>query len=165
MLHDGSDSEDSFTDDGEGEEGEGRRGAGAEGRGGDERGGGEEEKSDTIPVYVPLSLEAPTITSSGGMEEGRMEKAGGEGAEGEKETATSEEKGDPEMAPVYLKKMLPVMADLFHSSLAPTLRLLLTNRSTLLCTCVCEIIAEFKRPRYSISSGARTLLQVPSLDK
>lgn len=120
MLHDGSDSEYSLTDDGEGDDDDERRAA--EGRGGG-GGGGEGGKSDTIPVYVPLPVEAPTITSSGGMEEGKIEKKKA-GEEGEKETATTseEEKGDPEMAPVYLKKMLPVFAELFHSSLAPTLR-------------------------------------------
>lgn len=126
MLHDGSDSEYSLTDDGEGDDEEERRTA--EGRGGGEGregggGGGEGGKSDTIPVYVPLPVEVPTITSSAGMEEGKIEKKKA-GEEGEKETATTseEEKGDPEMAPVYLKKMLPVFAELFHSSLAPTLR-------------------------------------------
>ena len=118
MLHDGSDSEDSFSDDGEGEEGDGGRGRGAEGE--------EAEKSDTIPVYVPLSLEAPTITSSEGGAEKEEKKEEGEEGEGEEGVAAAaageEDKGDPEMAPVYLKKMLPVFAELFHSSQAPTLR-------------------------------------------
>ncbi len=33
-----------------------------------------------------------------------------------------EDSGDPEMAPVYIKRLLPVFAELFHSSLAPPLR-------------------------------------------
>ena len=125
MIHDGSDSEDSFTDDGDGEDGEGGRGRGAEGRGEGGGGGGggggeggEGEKSDTI---LPSTLNAPTITTSSGGEGEGKEKGGG--GEGEKEGGPSEEeKGDPEMAPIYLKKMLPVFAELFHSSLAPTLR-------------------------------------------
>ena len=118
MLHDGSDSEDSFTDDGEGEEGE--RGREAERR---ERGGGREtekegEKSDTILPSGPLS----TSSAVGGEGKGGGAEGEGKGG-GEKETGVSEEeRGNPEMAPVYLKKMLPVFAELFHSSLAPTLR-------------------------------------------
>ena len=118
MLHDGSDSEDSFTDDGEGEEGE--RGREAERR---ERGGGEKEgeKSDTILPSAPPSTTATVGEGKGGAE---GEGKGG----GEKEAGVSEEeKGDPEMAPIYLKKMLPVFAELFHSSLAPTLRSLLLH--------------------------------------
>lgn len=42
----------------------------------------------------------------------------GEGKSDEEE----EDKGDPEMAPVYLKRLLPVLAEVFHSSLAPSLR-------------------------------------------
>ena len=110
MLHDGSDSEDSFTDEAEGEEGERAR----HHEGERERDG---EKSDTILPSAPPSA---SISASGGSE--GAGKVGG-ATEGEKESGVSEEeKGDPEMAPVYLKKMLPVFAELFHSSLTPTLR-------------------------------------------
>ena len=46
------------------------------------------------------------------------EKSGAEKAGKEEE----EDKGDPEMAPVYIKRLLPVLAEVFHSSLAPALR-------------------------------------------
>ena len=112
MLH-GSDSEDSFTDDGEEEE-EGR-GRGAEGEGG----GGEGEGERILPSLPS----GPTISGGGVEGEGR-------GGEGDKEGSgvSDEEKGDPEMAPIFLKKMLPVFAELFHSSLAPTLRYIYTFR-------------------------------------
>ena len=46
------------------------------------------------------------------------EKAGADKSGKEEE----EDKGDPEMAPVYIKRLLPVLAEVFHSSLAPALR-------------------------------------------
>ena len=108
MLHDGSDSEDSFTDDGEEREG------GRVRREEEREEEGEREKCDTI-----LPSNTPSVSGGGG---GEAEGKGG-GGEVEKEGgASEEEKGDPEMAPVYLKKMLPVLAELYHSSLAPTLR-------------------------------------------
>ena len=33
-----------------------------------------------------------------------------------------EDKGDPEMAPVYLQRLLPIFTEIYHSSLAPALR-------------------------------------------
>jgi len=97
MLRDGSDTDDSFSDDGDAGSGEG--------------GEGKEE-----PTYIPLPSDTPTI-STGGDPAKTSEQGGEDGTDGK-----PEDKGDPEMAPVYLKKLLPVFADLFHSSLAPILR-------------------------------------------
>ena len=94
MLRDGSDTDDSFSDD-------------------EDAGGGEEKEE---PTYIPLPSDTPTI-STGADPAKSLEQGGEDGAEGK-----PEDKGDPEMAPVYLKRLLPVFADLFHSSLAPILR-------------------------------------------
>ena len=85
MLHDNSDSEDSFTDDGEGDEGEReRRGEGMVGGG---EGG---EKSDTIlPSAPPPPPPSASITGGDAIGKGGVAEAG----------STEEEKGDPEMAP------------------------------------------------------------------
>ena len=40
----------------------------------------------------------------------------------EEEEEREDDKGDPEMAPVYLKRLFPVLAEVFHSTLAPALR-------------------------------------------
>lgn len=52
----------------------------------------------------------------GGKEKEREREGGGEGGGG------PEDKGDPEMAPVYLQRLLPVFTEIYHSSLAPALR-------------------------------------------
>ena len=76
------------------------------------------------------SVTAAECTSSNMEEELRQESSsagakqptGGEGAEKAGKEEEEEDKGDPEMAPVYIKRLLPVMAEVFHSSLAPALR-------------------------------------------
>ena len=92
MLHEVSDTEDSFSADED------------EACGG---GGGEEAKKPPAP-YIPLG---PTI--------GEGEEKAAEGTTVDEE---EEDKGDPEMAAVYLKRLLPVFAELFHTSLAPAFR-------------------------------------------
>ena len=110
MLREVSDTEDSFSADEE-EEAIGGRG-----------GGGDEGVKDT-PPFIPLPPTSPSITEegSGGVEgEGAAKKEGG--GENTATEAAEEDKGDPEMAPVYLKRLLPIFTELFHSSLAPALR-------------------------------------------
>ena len=71
--------------------------------------------------------------TSSNMEEALSQESSAAGAKqptvSEEKTSTEkagkeeeEDKGDPEMAPVYIKRLLPVMAEVFHSSLAPALR-------------------------------------------
>ena len=93
MLRDGSDTDNSFSDDEDAVSG-----------------GGELKEEAT---YIPLPPDAPTISTGSDPA-----KPSEEGTDGQSE----EEKGDPEMAPVYLKRLLPVFAELFHSSLAPIVR-------------------------------------------
>lgn len=94
MLRDGSDTDNSFSDDEDAVSG----------------GGGEAKEEAT---FIPLPPDAPTISTSSDPA-----KPSEEGTDGQSE----EDKGDPEMAPVYLKRLLPVFAELFHSSLAPIVR-------------------------------------------
>ena len=42
--------------------------------------------------------------------------------EEKEEEEGEDDKGDPEMAPVYLKRLFPVLAEVFHSTLATALR-------------------------------------------
>ncbi len=87
----------------------------------DEAGGGEGE--DKEPAHLlPLlpSSSEPTITPETEVVAG-MEGEGG-GTKKPEGTSEEEDKGDPEMAPIYLKKLLSIFAELFHSSLAPPLR-------------------------------------------
>lgn len=79
---------------------------------------GEEPSSQTTPTDETKEDTAPKDENAENKaEEGEGDREG----EGQEEEAP-EDKGDPEMAPIYLKKMLPVFTELFHSSLAPPLR-------------------------------------------
>ncbi len=62
------------------------------------------------------SLIAPPASSTITMDTKEVAKVESEDPE------VPEDSGDPEMGPVYLKRLLPVFAELFHSSLAPPLR-------------------------------------------
>lgn len=106
MLREVSDTEDSFSADEEEEA----------------TGGGDEGTKDT-PLFVPLPPTSPPVTeeASEGAEGDSAAKKEGGGESGAAESA-EEDKGDPEMAPVYLKRLLPVFTELFNSSLAPALR-------------------------------------------
>lgn len=51
------------------------------------------------------------------------EGGGGGGGKGvEEEEEGPEDKGDLEMAPIYLQRLLPIFTEIYHSSLAPALR-------------------------------------------
>lgn len=54
-------------------------------------------------------------------EEEEEKKKEGKGAK-EVEVGGPEDKGDLEMAPVYLQRLLPIFTEIYHSSLAPALR-------------------------------------------
>ena len=93
----------------------------------------EVNKTDTAREANTSSETSVTTTecTSSNMEEelrqesssaGAKQPTGSEGAEKAGKEEEEEDKGDPEMAPVYIKRLLPVMAEVFHSSLAPALR-------------------------------------------
>ena len=110
MLRDCSDSEDSFSGDDDPPPSEVR----------------DRAPSGLIPTSqasVSITGDQPPAPSDETKDEKEQmaNKEGGEGQEGETSDAP-EDKGDPEMAPIYLKKMLPIFTELFHSSLAPPLR-------------------------------------------
>ena len=114
MLRDGSDSEDSFSADDD-----------------PPPAGRDRATSELIPTsQASVSITGDRPSDSTPVEETKGEAADKEGVgskEGEEvqegeSTDAPEDKGDPEMAPIYLKKMLPVFTELFHSSLAPPLR-------------------------------------------
>lgn len=102
MLNEVSDTEDSFS----GDE--------------DDIAGGEEGEAKEPSVPLPLTPLAPTITP--GTDASASSEGEGGGTKKPEATNEEEDKGDPEMAAVYLKKLLPVFAELFHSSQAPPLR-------------------------------------------
>ena len=105
MLREVSDTEDSFSADDE-----------------DEVGRGVEEAKEHPPL-LPINPSAPTISTSAGGPAQQATAVEGEGGKTEEAANPQEEdKGDLEMAPVYLKKLLPVYTELFHSSLAPAVR-------------------------------------------
>lgn len=110
MVRDGSDSEDSFSGDDDPPPAGARDG----------------EPSELIPMSqasVSITGDPPSDETKGEVadKEETVKKENEEGQEEESADAP-EDKGDPEMAPVYLKKMLPIFTELFHSSLAPPLR-------------------------------------------
>ena len=114
MLRDCSDSEDSFSGDDEPPPAASVR---------------DREPSELIPTSqatVSITGEEPSqATPTDESKEDAPTEETAENKEGEEEGQEEdapEDKGDPEMAPVYLKKMLPVFTELFHSSLAPPLR-------------------------------------------
>ena len=63
----------------------------------------------------------PTTSSEAGSEDGSCSKKEEQSVE-EKETA-SEVKGDPEMAPIYLQRLLPVFTQVYQSTMLPSVRL------------------------------------------
>ena len=118
MLRDCSDSEDSFSGDDDPPPAASVR---------------DREPSELIPTSqatVNITGEEPSsqATPTGEIKEDtapkdeNAENKAGDGEGEEEEEEAPEDKGDPEMAPIYLKKMLPVFTELFHSSLAPPLR-------------------------------------------
>lgn len=132
VCDDGSDTEDSFSDEEETEvEGVVVRGAGLPSISG-------ELGSESAPVISVSSDGSITLadgtdtsaSSAGEVEAGKKEakeeerkkdnkaKDGKEGGEGE----GPDDKGDPEMAPMYLQRLLPTFTEIYHSSLAPALR-------------------------------------------
>ena len=71
-------------------------------------------------VAVEAVQPSHTSTSRGQSEEGACSKKEEESVE-EKEVA-SEPKGDPEMAPVYLQRLLPIFTTLYQSTMLPSVR-------------------------------------------
>ena len=45
-----------------------------------------------------------------------------DGKESVEDESPAEDRGDPEMAPIYLQRLLPIFTEIYHSSLAPALR-------------------------------------------
>lgn len=107
MLRDVSDTDDSFSGDDEEETSASARTPTIE--------PGTQDSLIALPATGALSLESKEPVTLESKEPVKTESEDSEEQE--------EDKGDPEMAPVYLKRLLPVFAELFHSSLAPPLRL------------------------------------------
>ena len=79
------------------------------------------DKSGTASEGSGSSAPATTATSSeAGTEDGTCSKKEEQSVE-EKETA-SEAKGDPEMAPIYLQRLLPVFTQVYQSTMLPSVR-------------------------------------------
>lgn len=110
MLHDESDSDDSFSADEVDENNASPRTPTTVSEG----------QSDQPGSVITLPSDGK-ITSEP-KAEGGGEEAGKNESEDGSEPQEDLDKGDPEMAPVYLKRLLPVFTELFHSSLAPPLR-------------------------------------------
>ena len=115
MLRDASDTDDSFsTDEDKASTSGGTRGlVVVEGDG------------DTPAV---ISVPTDTLTSATPPASGEKEEEKKEEEDSPDGGTTEEDTGDPEMAPIYLKRLLPVFTELFHSSLAPPLRLVINSR-------------------------------------
>ncbi len=71
-------------------------------------------------VAVEAAEASDTSASRNQPEEGACSKKEEESVE-EKEVA-SEPKGDPEMAPVYLQRLLPIFTTLYQSTMLPSVR-------------------------------------------
>ena len=125
LCDDGSDTDDSFSADEEGES-------------------APRPSSTSVGLdstsFIPLSSDssAGNMTSSAASAEGagqilnqgeavqkeeeEKKKEGKVDSKENEESEGPEDKGDPEMTPVYLKRLLPIFTEIYHSSLAPTLR-------------------------------------------
>lgn len=55
---------------------------------------------------------------------------GRERAKSESEEIPPEARGDPEMAPVYLQRLLPIFCSTYHSTMIPSVRYWYTNFNT-----------------------------------
>ena len=124
MVHADSDTEDSFSADEDG--------------GGSSRIIGMSKGMDPASPLIQTSpgdntdaaAKASSETEEGGEEEGGEQGEGatakdnsnGEGGRCNGSDGKEEDRGDPEMAPVYLRRLLPIFTEIYHSSLAPALR-------------------------------------------
>lgn len=113
MLHNESDSDDSFSDGDDDDDTNASSQAPTTANG--------EQKTDQSSSVIVLPSDGKIVsnTNSEGVEQ---EASKIESEEAGTEVQEDSDKGDPEMAPVYLKRLLPVFIELFHSSLAPPLR-------------------------------------------
>ena len=130
-MHGDSDTEDSFSGDEDNEDGVIRIQLDTSSR-----------LIQTSSVDAPSKpVNADTEIGEGEQGEGKNKQGGGENGEeqgteasastskkdsssggGSDSSGKEEDVGDPEMAPVYLKRLLPVFTEIYHSSLAPPLR-------------------------------------------
>lgn len=131
MLKEVSESEDSLAEDEEKSPSGGAKGAkgkesiieggGAEGK---ERGGMDPLLGVTIPTHSDQGEAKQKASQQSQMKQEIEDKneCDGESQNTEDQKEREDIKGDPEMAVIYVKTLLPVFADLFHSSQTNTVK-------------------------------------------
>ena len=67
---------------------------------------------------VPVNREAARSAEA----EGEKEKKEEEGQQGEEKPESTEPKGDPDMAPIYLRSLLPVFTYVYQGTMLPSVR-------------------------------------------
>lgn len=86
-------------------------------------------ESSTASVTATVVPQSPTSTE---VVEGEIEKEKKEDSTIEEKEESNEPRGDPEVAPIYLKQLLPVFTNVFQSTMLPSVRysdrLLLSSR-------------------------------------
>lgn len=81
--------------------------------------------SSREPAPAPSTAAAtipPSPTTSGEAIQGEPDKAPSEEVPKEEKEESNEPKGDPEVAPIYLKQLLPVFTNVFQSTMLPSVR-------------------------------------------
>lgn len=72
---------------------------------------------------VPVTRESTSgAAASGTGGQGELEKERKEENNEAEKMDTSEPKGDPEVAPLYVRRLLPVFTQVFHSSMLASVR-------------------------------------------
>jgi len=78
-------------------------------------------ESSTASVTATATVVPPSPTSTE-IVEGEIEKEKKEDSTIEEKEESNEPKGDPEVAPIYLKQLLPVFTNVFQSTMLPSVR-------------------------------------------
>jgi hypothetical protein len=71
--------------------------------------------------YIAATVVPPSLTSTE-VVEGEIDKEKKEDSTIEEKEESNEPKGDPEVAPIYLKQLLPVFTNVFQSTMLPSVR-------------------------------------------
>ena len=80
------------------------------------------EPSSTSVATTTAAVAPPTPPITAEAPQGDPDKEKKEDSTIEEKEESNEPKGDPEVAPIYLKQLLPVFTNVFQSTMLPSVR-------------------------------------------